>query len=138
MRGESTSWRDRRAIWQHQKRRSRTLDVAGRKTSTSRLSILGTVLYTLQAAYPYANAKKGECNLDCNVVLKSGDKKTKVVARVFSTGSALDAMSMTKVANIGLRVALVVGGPDDEPQGSCERHESSGVRTCQFTTDLRY
>jgi hypothetical protein len=53
-------------------------------------------LYTLQAAYPYANAKKGECNLDCNIVMKSGDKKTKVVARVFSTGSALDAMSMTR------------------------------------------
>ena len=51
--------------------------------------------YTLQATDPYANASKGDFNVDCNIVLKSVHQKAKIVARVFSTGSALDAISMT-------------------------------------------
>jgi len=52
--------------------------------------------YTLQATDPYADGDAGNFQIDCNTVLKTADQKDKTVARVFSTGSALDAMSMTR------------------------------------------
>jgi hypothetical protein len=44
----------------------------------------------------YADGDAGNFKIDCNAVLKAADQKAKIVARVFSTASALDAMSMTR------------------------------------------
>jgi DUF1365 family protein len=52
--------------------------------------------YSLRAADPYANATGGDVNVDCNIVLKNADQKAKMVARVFSTDSAIDATSMAR------------------------------------------
>ena len=52
--------------------------------------------YSLQAADPYANATRGSVNVDCKIILKNSDQKAKIVARVFSTGSVIDATSMTR------------------------------------------
>jgi DUF1365 family protein len=52
--------------------------------------------YTLQATNLYADGDAGNFKIDFNIVLKAVDQKAKIVARVFSTASALDAMSMTR------------------------------------------
>lgn len=49
-----------------------------------------------QCEIPYADGDAGNFKVDCNIVLKTTDHKAKIVARVFSTALAFDAMSMTR------------------------------------------
>lgn len=51
--------------------------------------------YSVQSTDPFASPIDGMNNVDNNIVLKSEDGKPKVIARVFSTDSAIDARSMT-------------------------------------------
>jgi DUF1365 family protein len=51
--------------------------------------------YTIQATDPYADDDAGDFT-DCSIVLKTADQKVKMVARVLSTASAVNAMSMTR------------------------------------------
>jgi hypothetical protein len=49
-----------------------------------------------QCEIPYANGDAGNFKVDCNIILKTTNQKAKIVARVFSTALAFDAMSMTR------------------------------------------
>lgn len=50
----------------------------------------------MRATDSYADAKRSNFKIDCNIVLKTVDQKAKIVARVLSTNSAVDAMGMTQ------------------------------------------
>ena len=52
--------------------------------------------HTFQATDPYAGGDAGNFNIDCNIVLKTTDQKARIVARVFSTASAINAKFMTR------------------------------------------
>ena len=52
--------------------------------------------YTIQATNPLADADAGNISVDCNIILRSTDQKKKLIARVFSSQPALDAVSMTR------------------------------------------
>ena len=58
--------------------------------------------YTLQATDSYADGVAGNFSIDCNIVLKTADEKGKIVARVFSNASSLDAMSMMRWQTLAL------------------------------------
>jgi hypothetical protein len=49
-----------------------------------------------QGEIPYADGDAGNFKVNCNIVLKTTDRKAKIIARVFSTALAFDAMSMTR------------------------------------------
>jgi len=50
----------------------------------------------MRATDPYADVKRSNFKIDCNIVLKTVDQKAKIVTRVLSTDSAVDAMGMTQ------------------------------------------
>ena len=57
--------------------------------------------YAIQATDPLADADTGNVTVDCSIILRSTDQTPKLVARVFSSKPALDAVSMTRWQTLG-------------------------------------
>jgi hypothetical protein len=83
-------------VGQHRKKQCEILSIAGRRISTSRLSVPKMAHTRFELQIPSADGDGAIFEIDCSIVLKTADQKAKIVARVFSTASALGTVSMTR------------------------------------------